>query len=1501
MNRLLPLVVGCWLLCMVSLTAHPLVTEFMAVNADTLKDEDGAYSDWIEIENPTASPLNLAGYSLSDSAENFLKWTFPSRLLQPGERLVVFASGKNRVPAVGELHTNFSLNGTGESLFLSAPNGDLLQAYTNFPAQTDDHTYGVGRKSRQEVFVSSGASCRWLIPNANLVGWTALGFNDAAWQTGQTPIGYDTKTDGVIYNSLLGAGGDVKSLMFGIRSTCHYRKSFTGLPASQILELKLRMKYDDGYVAYLNETPIAVRNFAGSPTFSSIAFTFRPDNAAVVFEDVDITEFAHLISSGANMLAIHGLNTDATNRDFFLMPELVATVPDLATPLVEGYFSFPSPGKPQSDPVAGFLPEPEFSVSRGFKDQAFSLALTTSDSAAQIRYTLDGSLPTASLGQLYSGPISINGTTIVRAITLRSGWAASPVASHSYLFPAQVLQQPTLPPGYPNEWGTNVLAIVPADYQMDPAVVGNSAYAGMEQALRQTLPVISISADKNALFAPAGLYADNRKTDLELPASLEYFEPTSGVHFGQAFGLRIHGGQARDHAKKPFRLYFKRAYGRGKLNFPMFADSPVSEFDQLILRPGGHDGWASQGWGNQSTDLSHHAAYLRDQFLRKTELAMGRLSPHGKYVHVYLNGLYWGVYDLHERANAQFFASHEGGEETDWDVLHHRELTNQQYSLQDGTSAAWDSLQAQASAGVTDNESYQIMQQFLDLDAYIDHLIVLIWSGNFDWMKPIYFKDPNGTDYDVGVFDNKNWYTGRRSRGDPGKFLFFSWDAEMSMGNHAIKSTTTRPPSLPNPPPQQLVNLDSTRISGQGGPAWPYHAMRNYPAFRTRFADRLQRHFYNDGAMSTARNVARLQALETQLDGPIMAESARWGDALKNAPLNVTFTRDGHWRPEVNWLKNTFLTQRNELVISQFRAIGLFPFWEAPVFSQAGGGVPSSYPLTITHPNSGGGQLYFSLDGADPQTAGVVETTTLVNATSPAKFLIPTAAVSGWQGLADPASIATWTDGFAAVGFDADPANLYGPLIQTNLAAMQNGNPSVYVRIPFTLSAEDLASITSAKLQIKYDDGYQVFLNGVFLNRRNANISPQWNATASLARSDVDAMVFEDITLSLTQLRQGNNVLAFQFLNHTSADDDLLGVPQITITKVMPGAVASTAQLYTGAITLTQSTTVKARFRASNGSWSALTEGDFIVGTPASAANLVISEIQYHPAEPSPAEINAGYTNDREFEFIEVMNISSGPVELEGCYFSAGIEYAFPAETLAAGAKRIIAKNPAAFALRYPSASVPLGPFAANSQLANEGERITLRAANQSIIADVFYDDQSPWPAATDGAGYSLVLRNPLANPAASLPNSWRASVNLGGTPGASDADSFAAWAARNQVAIVPLLDSNADGVENLLEYLQGNGPDGSSTTDVISAPAELETDASFLLSFIQQKGTDDVTTEIEMTNDLTGLWVPANGSWLAPEDLGNGRERRKFNVTPAGPVPTRLFLRLRATLPAIP
>ena len=338
------LILACLLSTGGAAATGPVISEFVACNKASLLDGDHDSSDWIEIHNPTSTAIDLNGWYLTDDMNDPMKWQFPEVPLAPGGYLVVFASGKDRRDPAGQLHTNFALQTGGESVALVEPDGrTIVSAYRDYPPQLADISYGVSGSAASEiatVLLPQGADAKALVPRNSSLGldWTKPGFNDAAWLAGKTGVGYD-------YAGLVGL--DVAA-MYGVNRTVYVRIPFTAADVTLINKLILRIRYEDGFVAYLNGIEVARANApAGAQlTWNSGATVTREDEDAVVVQEFDLTQSRSVLVPGSNLLAVQGLNTSLTSSDLLILPELVGIQVqqlDLSTP-IEGYLLHPTPG-----------------------------------------------------------------------------------------------------------------------------------------------------------------------------------------------------------------------------------------------------------------------------------------------------------------------------------------------------------------------------------------------------------------------------------------------------------------------------------------------------------------------------------------------------------------------------------------------------------------------------------------------------------------------------------------------------------------------------------------------------------------------------------------------------------------------------------------------------------------------------------------------------------------------------------------------------------------------------------------------------------------------------------------------------------------------------------------------------------------------------------------------------------------------------------------------------
>jgi hypothetical protein len=984
------------------------------------------------------------------------------------------------------------------------------------------------------------------------------------------------------------------------------------------------------------------------------------------------------------------------------------------------FLSLATPGAANVQAYVGFVGDVAFSREHGFYDQPFDVALACGTPDAIIYYTTDGSEPYKEggrfpNGKVYAGPIRIGQTTCLRARAIKAGWRSSQIATQTYIFLSQVVGQPTAPSGFPTAWGGTS-----ADYAMNPSIVTPQIRAIREGL--ESLPTMSLVMTLDDLFgATQGIYANPNGTSAswERPASIEMIWPDGREGFQADCGARIYGDVGRREKKKSIRLLFKGMYGQTKLDYPLFGADAAQEFDTFILRANFNDGYP---FGQSKSQ------YLRDEYSRRLQLALGQPSAHGRLVHLYVNGLYWGLYNPVERPDASFAATYCGGDKEDWDAYNSGSPTG------GSTGNSYNGMLNAARQGVATNDGYQRLQgnnpdgtpnpayvDYLDVDNYIDYLIVNFFVGNTDW-------------------PHKNWY-GAMNRVHSTGFKCFCWDTEWVM-------------DLALPGWGLSSDLAENVVGVANGIAEPYGRLRQNPEFCLLFGDHVHRAFFNGGPLYAApgrsswdpahpednRPAALYAEMAGSIEKAVLVENARWGD------VSGTYTM-AQWRTERDYLVNTYLVQRPGIVLDQLRSAGLYPNVAAPIFQidgtyQHGGPVATAAELSMT-----GGTIWYTLDGNDPrlsaQTAQADTSTTLVPENAPKRVLVPTKAVdNAWRSEVrfDDSAWTSVTSGPGGVGYERGSG--YEQYLSIDLGTqMYNKQATCYIRIPFTLSNTVYSNLL---LKMRYDDGFIAYLNGTEVARRNFTGNPQWNSVGDRDNPDAAAVGQETIDIStyMGALRTGANLLAIHGLNGTLDSSDLLISVELSAAKGQPGStapagVSPTAIRYTGPIVLSQSTVVKAR-ALSGSTWSALNEVVFAVGPV--AQSLRVSEIMYHPPD-------TGNPNDPNTEYIELTNIGNQSINLNLVRFTDGIDYTFPSFELPADGYCLVVKDLVAFQAKYGSKLPVVGQY--TGSLDNGGERVELVDAAGEVIQSFTYDDS--WFKETDGQGYSLAVKDPKATDVSDL------------------------------------------------------------------------------------------------------------------------------------------------------
>ena len=660
-----------------------LISEFLANNNKGIKDSDNENSDWIEIWNTSKENGDLGGYYLTDDPEILTKWKVPPINFSDEGYVLIFASGKDKTDLNDDLHTNFRLESSGGYLALVKPDGiTIASEFIEYPEQFEDVSYGEGYAEPTEIFLlREGNQAKSKVPEGPINGWLSSAFDDSEWKEGRTGIGYDNTTK---YIPHIGEGGDVNSEMRGNNSSIFIRVPFTIESPRGISDLVLRMKWEDGFIAYLNEKEIHSESAPDNPQWDSRSTSNRSnENDAITFFDYPISA---PLNDGENILAIHGLNGSTNSSDFLVSPEIKAKKTNIETPEY-GYFLSPTPNSINKTIIKGLVKDTKFSFNRGFYEDPFELEITTKTEGAQIRYTLDGSPPSETKGEVYSNPITIDKTTVVRAIAFKSGYTPTNIDTNTYVFAKDVIQQ----------------------RNMSDSITENARYKPLMIDALKGIPSISLS-----LESPSRL-----NTEDERALSIEMIFPDGKKGFQENAGVTHYGGYFTNFSKKSFRIYFRGEYGTTKLRFPIFdgfeyENPPAQEFDSINLRSGSHD-------------MIDRGAYMSNRFTDDSMLEMGNIAPHGRFVHVYINSEYWGMYHLRERWNASMASEYFGGGKEDYEAINANNTGNEflQGVVFDGSGKYWGETRNL----INGNSPFSNTSNHMDIPNMIDFM--LLWtSGN---------------------------------------------------------------------------------------------------------------------------------------------------------------------------------------------------------------------------------------------------------------------------------------------------------------------------------------------------------------------------------------------------------------------------------------------------------------------------------------------------------------------------------------------------------------------------------------------------------------------------------------------------------------------------------------------------------------------------------------------------------------------------------------------------
>ena len=782
--------------------------------------------------------------------------------------------------------------------------------------------------------------------------WMTPAFIDQGWSQGNAPFRYGDGTGGVLLSDMINS-----------YSTLYMRSTFNAFSVDRIKDIRFRVNYDDGFVIWINGTEVMRRN--APATLSPTAFA-PANHESGTFELFTIDSTDVPLVEGTNLICIQAFNITLNSSDFYFDLSINA---ELSMPEV------PETLQLSFDREAGFCESP------------FDLGISTPETGYDIIYTIDGSNPQTSSNAIRSStavtlridPSASDGRPqtpvfIVRASLVKDGYSPSRPVTRSYIFIDRVLTQ-----GYPGgDWPTSSVNGQVIDLAMDPDVVNDSRYSQYLKASLQDIPSISLVTDNSDMFGSSrGIYVNayGHGDEWERQCSIELINPDNSIGFRVNAGVRIRGGASRNpgNPKHAFRLFFRKEYGPGKLLYPLFGDEGAAEFDKVDLRTEQNYSWSKDG--------DPHNTFLRDIFSRDTQRDMGQPYTRGRYYHLYLNGMYWGLYQTEERADADYAETYFGDGDDDYDVIkvsveawpYFNEAT-------DGTMDSWQELWNRCLRGFASNADYFALEGkdqngkpvkntrvWVDIDNLIDYMLVIFYTGNFDAPVSAWAGNAMANNY-FAILNRKNKGEG---------FVFLAHDSEHSM--------FVNPYSLSDGINENRVTINDPAMTASGisnlQPQWLHHKLSSNAEYRLRFADRAFKHFALGGALSPGRSINRFRARKDQVDMAIIAESARWGDAQTSNPRD----KNDDWLPEVADLENNFFPVRSDIVVTQLKAAGLYPSLEPTVVKESGLTLSEersvSAPITITveNPNNRG-QIYYTTDGSDPRLLGGTVSTKAVQA-----------------------------------------------------------------------------------------------------------------------------------------------------------------------------------------------------------------------------------------------------------------------------------------------------------------------------------------------------------------------------------------------------------------------------------------------------------------------------------------------------------------------------------------
>lgn len=1457
------------------------ISEFMAVNETTLADEDGDFSDWIEIHNPDAASVSLSGYSLTDDSLDLTKWTFPAVTLNAGASLVIFASSKDRIDPASELHTNFRLSSSGEYLALVEPGGLVIVSHfaPAYPQQFADESFGFGVQGGTSVINITPA---WSSP-ANYANVQVNGAGSA--NLGATPDSLDAFFNGTqlqyymwfdfssqlgliplstsIDSATLSWSGNVSATVFGPAGATSQLGIFPVPDGNKGIDTVASTYNNQLFPNYFSShTPVStytavpgqsptttwnikslVENWLANPGAAQRGQMMIINSAQPMFMDWDV--------DGSNKPTLQATITTTTN-------------PNAEPPLV--YFDTPTPGAPnssgqqagpiiaevtQNPPPPDVGPLPIITRISGSVDPVASVTLfyrQNFDAESSLPMKDDGIAPDLLAGDnIYTAEIPASAIapgemTRWRVVAADTSGAQTkephfrdPMDSHGY-------------------FGT---------VGLDPSIVSNLNV--LQWFVENPSSADTVTGTRGSV-SYLGEFYDN-------------------VHFNR------HGQSTGGFVKKSYNLDFNKTQ-----RFLWSNDAPrVADIDLLT------------NWADKSK-VRHPLAW---EIMRESGV----------------NAHY--AFTVRVEQNGEFFSTADFVEDGD-DIFLERAGLNK-----DGALYKVYSNRLNKDAGDTGyagiEKKNRKSENNDDLQALIDGLDLLGTNldeyirDNIDIPKTVNMLAANSVVRNIDMH-SKNWYI-YRDTGKTNEWAILPWDLDLSQGR-VWNSTNTYF--------DNQVYTDGLVVTGNSI-RLVSHLFNNTEtrAMIMRRIRSLSDKFLQPESNPLAERwyERRLDEQAALIDDPLMLKSdaqldfEKWGSWTQGSGAQVPFTSthpdvESMAEAIVRWKTEYLPGRRNEIYNNQTIGnggeipdpqYGLTSTIQTPLVlagDAAFSFVPPNGNLGLTWTGSIANEP-FDISGWISGTTGVgYERTSgyqsLIGTDVNTEMMSNTSIYIRIPFNVDDPSVfeslelrMQWDDGFVAfLNGDLLTADNNPAQITWNSAALNASHEANAATFDIYDVSSKLTSLRAGQNILAIQGLNQGTGSSDFIIRPEL-----YGTTTTSGLPSEPRLQFGTIEFSPPSGNQDEEFI--EILNPFSiavdlSDWQITGGIEHTFapgTVIPPGGILYLSPDVTTFRTRPTSPTggeghfVQGSFKGHLSSFSETlnlldSQGNFLTtttytGNPSDTQlYLVVSEVMYHPS------------GDGLAEYIELINTSpSITLDLTGVRFVEGIEFDFTGSaitSLAPGQRVLVVADLAAFTAVHGSGLPVAGVFANASRLNNGGETIKLEDALNGTIREFRYNDKAPWP--TDGElGYSIILRNPSAIPDPGLPQNWRASSLVGGNPGSTDTILPPAN---------PTGDDNNNGIADLIDYALGNNLGTSPVNSVTSWQDHLINgviESRLTMTHPVSVGADQASIAIEASSDLV-TWTDASpfSEEVSRINQGDGRAlvTTRFS-SPIGVGPQQ-FLRLK-------